>query len=238
MREGVFVENNDIKLKGTKDGVDIYLDSRLESSELFRTYKEFLEGKADFFKGSRVNIVKLVGNYFSEEQKDELEKITRAGVDCIKVDFMTMEDFRSHPFVRKEKEEPVRRRRRRNEPEVPQKASHKEVDIPTRYVEGTIRSGDTVEYDGNVVIIGDVNAGAQIKAGGSVFVMGTLRGTAHAGCNGDVNAYIYALCMVPLQIRIAHIIAKSPDSKPKLQLKPEIARITGEFISVESAVDR
>lgn len=229
------MENSDIKLKGTKDGVDIYLDSRLESEELYKTYSDFLQSKADFFKDSTLNTVKIVGNYFTDEQKEELASITKKHVNCVKVDYMTMDDFRSHPFVRKE--EP-RRRRRRSEPETPSRASHKEVDIPTRYVEGTVRSGDVVEYDGNVVIIGDVNAGAQIKASGSIFVLGTLRGTAHAGCDGNQNAYIYALCMVPLQIRIAHIIAKSPDSKPKIAVRPEIARISGDFISVESAVER
>lgn len=229
------MENSDVKLKGTKDGVDIYLDSRLESEQLYKTYSDFLQSKTEFFKDSKLNTVKLVGNHFTQEQKDELAAITKKYVDCANVDYMTMDDFRSHPLVRKE--EP-RRRRRRGEPEPQARASHKAVDIPTRYVEGTIRSGDVVEYDGNIVIIGDVNAGAQIKASGSIFVLGTLRGTAHAGCDGDESAYVYALCLVPLQIRIAHIIAKSPDSKPKLAIRPEIARISGDFISVESAVDR
>lgn len=226
------MDNSDIKLKGTKDGVDIYLDSRLENEKLFKTYSEFLKGRADFFKGTKLNTVKLVGNYFTEEQKTKLAELTREYVDCVNVDYMTMEDFRSHPFVRKDES---RRTRRRKETETASRACHKFADMPTRYVDGTVRSGDTVEYDGNIVIMGDVNAGAELKAKGSIYVLGTLRGTVHAGCEGDENAYVYALCMVPLQIRIAHIIAKSPDGKPKLAIRPEIARISGEFISIESA---
>lgn len=229
------MENSDIKLKGTKDGVDIYLDSRLDDEKLFKTYKDFLHEKEDFFKDSKLNTVKIVGNYFTEEQKQKLAEITREHVDCSNVDYMTMEDFRSHPFVRKD--EGKRSSRRRKDSELNARACHKAVDVPTRYVEGTVRSGDTVEYDGNIVVLGDVNAGAVLKAKGSIFVLGTLRGTAHAGCEGDENAYIYALCMVPLQIRIAHIIAKSPDGKPKLAIRPEIARISGEFISIESAIN-
>ena len=230
------MENSDIKLKGTKDGVDIYLDSRLDDEKLFGTYKVFLKEREDFFKGTRLNTVKLVGNHFSEEQKQKLAEITREYVDCANVDYMTMDDFRSHPFVRKSESTRSSRRRKDAEQESA-RPCHKSQDIPTRYVDGTVRSGDTVEYDGNIVVIGDVNAGAVLKARGSIFVLGTLRGTAHAGCEGDESAYIYALCMVPLQIRIAHIIAKSPDGKPKLAIRPEIARISGEFISIESAVN-
>lgn len=230
------MENSDIKLKGTKDGVDIYLDSRLEEEQLLKTYTEFLKSREDFFKGTKLNTVKLVGNYFTEEQKQRLAETTREYVDCSNVDYMTMEDFRSHPFVRKE-EGKRSSRRRKNTGLENSRACHKSVDIPTRYVEGTVRSGDTVEYDGNIVVMGDVNAGAVLKAKGSIFVLGTLRGTAHAGCEGDENAYIYALCMIPLQIRIAHIIAKSPDGKPKIAIRPEVARISGEFISIETAVN-
>ncbi len=231
------MENNDIKLKGTKDGVDIYIDSRHEDSELYRIYESFLNEHKDFFKDTKLKIAKLVGNHFSEEQKNQLKDITNKYINCDSVDFMTMDDFRSHPFVRKE--EPARKSRRKNTQESVSSTiiCHKAVDIPTRYVEGTIRSGDMVEFDGNVVVIGDVNAGAEIKASGSIYVMGTLRGTAHAGCYGDENAYIYALCMIPLQIRIAHIIAKSPDGKQKIVLRPEIAKISGEFISIESALN-
>lgn len=230
------MENSDIKLKGTKDGVDIYLDSRLEDEQLFKMYTDFLREREDFFSGTRLNTVKIVGNHFTEEQKQKLAEITREFVDCANVDYMTMDDFRSHPFVRKDEGRRSSRRRKESESEN-SRICHKSIDIPTRYVEGTIRSGDTVEYDGNIVVIGDVNAGAVLKAKGSIFVLGTLRGMAHAGCEGDENAYIYALCMVPLQIRIAHIIAKSPDGKPKLAIRPEIARISGEFISIESAVN-
>ncbi len=230
------MENNDIKLKGTKDGVDIYLDSRLESEVLFNTYTEFLKGKKDFFGDTKITTVKLVGNYFTEEQKEKLAEITKEYVSCVNVDYMTMDDFRSHPLVRKEEQKRPLRRRRGQEQE-PQRACHKEVDMQTRYVEGTVRSGDTVEYDGNIVVMGDVNAGAQIKATGSIFVLGTLRGTAHAGTAGDENTFIYALCMAPLQIRIANNIAKSPDGKPKLVFRPEIAKISGEFITVESAIN-
>jgi septum site-determining protein MinC len=77
---------------------------------------------------------------------------------------------------------------------------------------GTVRSGQVIEHDGDIVIIGDVNYGGQVIATGDVYVMGTLRGIAHAGANGDRDAIVAAVYFQPTQIRIADVISRSPDS--------------------------
>lgn len=76
----------------------------------------------------------------------------------------------------------------------------------------TIRSGRSVYYDGDIVIVGDVNAGAEVVAGGSVIVWGRLRGLVHAGAMGDTEAMICALELTPTQLRIAGEIAVDPDN--------------------------
>lgn len=75
----------------------------------------------------------------------------------------------------------------------------------------TLRSGNRVEYPGHVVVFGDVNPGAEIVSGGSVLVWGRLRGTVHAGAQGDQNAYIAALELSPVHLRIADVIAAQAD---------------------------
>lgn len=87
----------------------------------------------------------------------------------------------------------------------------------------TLRSGTRVEHTGNVVIVGDVNPGAEIIATGSILVWGRLRGLVHAGCKGDTAAVVCALDLSPSQLRIAGQIALAPaqSSKPY----PEIARL-------------
>lgn len=91
----------------------------------------------------------------------------------------------------------------------------------------TLRSGQHVSHKGHLVIIGDVNPGAEIVADGDITIWGALRGMAHAGANGNTNAEIRALKFEPLQLRIANAIARSPDRSkgPIVSSGPETARI-------------
>jgi septum site-determining protein MinC len=96
-------------------------------------------------------------------------------------------------------------------------------DDAAKWVKGPLRSGGRVQFDGNVVVIGDVNPGAEIVAGGSVIIWGRLRGVVHAGAQGDVNAVVCALEMAPTQLRIAGEIAVSPKKQGKIH--PEVASL-------------
>ena len=88
--------------------------------------------------------------------------------------------------------------------------------------EGTIRSGDRISSNGNLCIIGDVNAGAIVSAKKNIYVWGKLLGIACAGKGGNKNASIASLYLNPLQLRIADVIAIGPKDKPK-NYYPEIA---------------
>jgi len=90
-------------------------------------------------------------------------------------------------------------------------------------VRRTLRSGRSVRHTGHVIVIGDVNPGAEIVAGGDVVVWGRLRGVVHAGAGGDAEAVVCALDLSPTQLRIANHIATSPARKG--EPKPEMARI-------------
>ncbi|MDD2694744.1 MAG: septum site-determining protein MinC [Anaerolineales bacterium] len=95
----------------------------------------------------------------------------------------------------------------------------------------TLRSGASVQYPGHVVVIGDVNPGAEIIAGGNVVVWGRLRGLVHAGANGDEGAVVCALDLRPTQLRISDQIALSPKRKGKPQ--PEIASLRNGAVVAE-----
>lgn len=84
--------------------------------------------------------------------------------------------------------------------------------LPTLYIQRNIRSGQSIKSDGNLVIIGDVNPGAEIIAKGDITVWGVLGGIAHAGSEGDLYTKIRALKMNAIQLRIADIFARRPDS--------------------------
>lgn len=103
------------------------------------------------------------------------------------------------------------------------------------YLRQTLRSGQVVSHSGHLVVVGDVNPGAEILAEGDITVWGSLRGVAHAGIGGNVNSEIRALNLQPVQIRIANAIARSPD-RPRVHFTsstgPEVAKIVDGKIRV------
>lgn len=100
-------------------------------------------------------------------------------------------------------------------------------------LKNTLRSGRVIRHVGHVIIIGDVNPGAQIIAGGDVLIWGRLRGTVHAGANGDQSAMVCALDMRPQQLRIANLVAISPPEN-KARPHPEIAFVRdGQIVAEE-----
>ena len=115
--------------------------------------------------------------------------------------------------------------------------------LPSLYIKRTIRSGQSIASDGNLVIIGDVNPGAEIRAKGDITVWGILGGIAHAGSEGNSQARIRALKMHAIQLRIADVFARRPDgvNTPYVQktnsFEPEEARIFRKNIIINKLIE-
>lgn len=115
--------------------------------------------------------------------------------------------------------------------------------LPTLYLNQTLRSGQTVTSDGNIVVIGDANPGSEIVARGDVTVWGVLGGIAHAGSKGNVNAVIRALKLNAIQLRIANCYARrvNTENVPFVQKTstfiPEEARIDGKSIVITTTYE-
>ena len=104
------------------------------------------------------------------------------------------------------------------------------VGVSTLYHRGTLRGGQALHNLGNLVVIGDVNPGAELVASGDIVVFGALRGVAHAGAQGDRAARVIALELAATQLRIATAIATGDGGdKPR---GPEHASIVGDRIVV------
>ena len=97
----------------------------------------------------------------------------------------------------------------------------------------TLRSGQLLKSEGNIVIIGDVNPGAEVVAKGNIFVMGSVKCIVHAGAEGNREAVVVALNLVPTQLRIADIITRAPDENVKANYIPEVAYIRDNRIFIE-----
>lgn len=122
---------------------------------------------------------------------------------------------RGEPSVRRAKVDPERSRQ----------AELRLVEAPqgTLYHAATLRGGQTLHHTGNIVVVGDVNPGAELVATGDVLVFGRLAGIAHAGAGGDENARIYAIELTPTQLRIASFIGTDEDPKRASAPSPEVA---------------
>ena len=110
-------------------------------------------------------------------------------------------------------------------------AMHEISKLPTLYLQQTLRSGQTMSYDGNIVLIGDAHPGSEIIAKGDITIWGVLAGIAHAGARGNDFAKIRALKINAIQLRISGFYARRPDSMniPFIQrsneFTPEEARV-------------
>ncbi len=92
------------------------------------------------------------------------------------------------------------------------------------FVQRTLRSGQKLHHPGHIVLLGDVNAGAEIVAGGNVIIWGRVRGVVHAGAFGDESAVVCALDLMPSQLRIARYFSRAPEQRRRSP-QPELARV-------------
>lgn len=110
--------------------------------------------------------------------------------------------------------------------------------LPTLYLQQNLRSGQTMSYDGNIVLIGDANPGSEIIAKGDITIWGILGGIAHAGARGNDCAKIRALKLNAIQLRISGFYARRPDSinipfiQRSNQYTPEEARVKDNEIAI------
>ncbi len=106
------------------------------------------------------------------------------------------------------------------------------TDETALFLNKTLRSGTRVEFGGHVVVLGDVNPGAEIVSEGNVIVWGKLRGTVAAGTKGNENAVICALDLFPMRLQIGKHTLESSDRKETG--RPEIAMLRKGTIVIEA----
>lgn len=219
--------NSSVAIKGTKDGLLVTLGEG-ELSDLLTELAEHLRRTASFFKGGQVSL--QVG--WRELTTEELEKIkgllSQGGVSLRGV-FSAAAGTRAAARalgLQAGIESPA-------EKGIPRESGSDRSLRPGICVQCTLRSGQIVKHHGHIVIIGDVNPGAEVVAGGNIVIWGRLRGMVHAGAMGDDEAMVCALSLTPIQLRIGNHIARPPDEKRKTSAIPEVARVRDGKIVVE-----
>lgn len=214
------MSENAVVFKGTKEGLYILIKEEMNLDNIKDNLNEKIKPSKRFFEGAK--IVNFKGKQLTKEEFDELK-------DLVENDYgmSVLEEYSPNIDVLSDKEE------------IKESAAYEKlpydnvIQDKVLILRATVRSGQLIEYTGNIVIIGDVNPGAQIKATGSIIVMGTMRGVAHAGSNGDYGAFVSALNLLPAQIRIGDIITRSPDGLGIRTSIPEMAVVKRGMIFVE-----
>jgi len=223
-----------VSIKGIKDGLLVTLSSTEEWQRITQELARRIDTKGDFFAGARVTVdvgERPVPKYELTSLKAVLE---RRNLTLVVVQTTSKTTYDSAQSLDLRTNAPdIMRRRVNDEVLDTMPIDPEEQGIPGVLIRRTLRSGRTVHSRGHVVIYGDVNPGAQIIATGDIFIWGKLRGTVHAGAEGDMDAVICALDMSPNQLRIADLIATSPKDK-KHTIRPEMASVRNDQIIVEA----
>jgi septum site-determining protein MinC len=211
---------NAVIFKGTKEGLYIILKDEMDLDTIKYNLDKKIKPSKRFFEGAR--IMNFKGKKLTQQEFDELKEVIEQEYGMTVVESYNKDyDIRTEAYELKKPEMLE---------QLPFENVHKGESLVVR---ATIRSGQLIQYKGDVVVVGDVNPGAHIKAGGSVIIMGNMRGVVQAGANGDYSAFIAAYKMQPTQLRIGDIITRAPDGKGSKYSNPEIAMVKQGMIVVE-----
>lgn len=206
------ISSENVVFKGYKTGLTLVIPGTGSFEQYLPEIKTRLEQSQDFFKGAKI-ILDTGGRRLSEPERSLLVQLIK--------EFGLNPHFLDEIKVVKQVESN-------------QSTNESDSFKPTITVKKTVRSGQRVVFEGNLVIMGDVNPGAEVIASGDIIVLGTLRGTVHAGAQGDETAQIIAFQLKPVQIRIAGVITRNPEHDEKVKnIGPEMAKIKDGLIVVE-----
>lgn len=191
--------NNSVVIKGNKYGIVVVLDETTPFEEIKQNLLEKFQSAAKFFDKANMAI-SFEGRNLSASEEKELLTIISENSDLNIVCVIDNDKMRESYFKKAVEEK------------VEELTSHM-----GQFYKGTLRSGQLLESDHSLIIFGDVNPGANVIAKGNVVILGSLKGTVYAGSNGNSEAFVFALDMAPIQIRIGDVIARSNEtsSRPK-----------------------
>ena len=211
------MEKELIKLKGTADGVKIYLDSESSTSDIITSLYEKLKQFRKFFGDGHCNIY-FVGRVLTPSDKIRLEAVVSAMLPESTVHYGERKKIREENYIEQTLELPreFKEEEAEKDDDMTEESFREIKEVVTtnfkssraRFYEGVVKSGKTVEADGHLILVGDVEAGGKITAVGNVVVMGRLKGSVEAGCMGNDNAYVIAMDFAPQEVRISRVQRK------------------------------
>lgn len=182
------IPKNAVILKGTKEGVFAYLNLSYSFRTILKALEKKLSEREEFFRGGNIKFISVGGDLTQEEMED-ISTLLKDRFDI------------SGEFEKRKKDK-----------KIPQSLSEGNMG-DFKVVRRKIRSGQTISFKGNLILIGDVNPGGEIKVGGSLFVFGSLRGRVFAGETTGKDAIVVASRMKPERLQIGEFVLENENNK-------------------------
>ena len=187
------MKSNYVSINLRKDEIVIKLDENAEQVQIISALKKKLPELKKLYKDEKTPI-RVTGKILKNKEIDQIQELIKEKID-VEIEFDMPKSLGLSSIKR---------------------AFDKEIAMSeTKFHRGSLRSGQKMETEGSLVILGDVNSGAEIMASDNIVVLGALRGLAHAGAKGNKQAIIAAGLFDSVQVRIANIVKEiNRDEEP------------------------
>lgn len=180
-----------------KDYIVIKISENAEQEQIMSSLKRKLPDLKKLYKDEKTPI-RVVGKVLKNKEIDEIREIIKNSID-VDIEFDMPKSLGLSSITR---------------------TFNQEVAISeTKFHRGSLRSGQRLETEGSIVILGDVNSGAEVVASDNIVVLGNLRGLAHAGAKGNKNAIVATGNLDTVQIRIANVIKEIDRDEEPLHIQ-------------------
>ena len=187
------MRKNYVSINLRKDEIVIKLDENASQEQITTTLRKKLPELKKLYKDEKTPI-RVTGKILKNREIDEIQELIKSKID-VEIDFDMSKSLGLSSIKR---------------------AFDKEIAVSeTKFHRGSLRSGQKMETEGSLVIIGDVNSGAEVMASDNIVILGALRGLAHAGAKGNKQAIVAAGLFDAVQVRIANIVKEiNRDEEP------------------------
>ncbi len=167
-----------------KDNIIIKINEDYSQEEIVYMLRKKIPELKKLYQGETTPIV-ITGKVLKNKEIDEIQELIKRYLD-VNIKFDSPRTLGLHGITR---------------------TYNKEIATSeTKFHRGSVRSGQKIEFEGSIIVLGDVNDGAEVIAGENIVILGILRGLAHAGAKGNKDAMIAASSIEAPQLRIANVV--------------------------------
>lgn len=199
----------EIRLK--KDELIITLNEKSEYKEIQKALKKKIPELKNLYKDDKTPIF-VTGKVLKNKEIDEIKNIIKSEIN-VEIEFDSPKVLGLYGI---------------------KKAYNQDIGASTTiYHKGSIRSGQKIENEGSIVIIGDLNSGAEVIAGENIIILGRLMGLAHAGAKGNKKAIIAAERIETPQLRISNIVKSIQKEDDEYNVRYTFASVKEDKIELE-----